>query len=185
MIRLSRHSGIQGIKGIGLGSVGCAGQLVYAQLQALAMNAGFPSNLAPLMSQIALRESGGCPTAHNPGPGEDSYGLWQINVQGNPSLMGALGITDVNQLYDPATNAQAAAWLYGGDPNNINIAWASTVGAASANLTAINSNTNIVIPIAGNTVVNPGTVVAGIDLSQVNWSMVAIGIFAVILLSDI
>jgi hypothetical protein len=93
------------------------------QIVQLAMSAGFPSDVAAQMGAIAMRESGGCATAHNPGPGEDSYGLWQINVQGNPGIMTQLGLSDPTQLYDPATNAAAAALLWGGNPNNLNVAW--------------------------------------------------------------
>jgi cell wall-associated NlpC family hydrolase len=52
------------------------------------------------MTAVALAESNGNPGAHNPN-GENSQGLWQINVAAHTDLAG----TD---LYDPLTNAQAA-----------------------------------------------------------------------------
>lgn len=102
----------------GLGST-----LTPDQIYSTALGAGFPPSVATQMTAIALRESSGNPGATNLSSTEQSYGLWQINVQGNPGLMSALGITDPSQLLDPATNARAAAYLYGGNPNNLNVAW--------------------------------------------------------------
>jgi hypothetical protein len=112
----------------GLGATG----LTPVQILQTAIAAGFPEPVAIQMTAIALRESAGIPTATNlraPGsssatdPGEQSYGLWQINVAGNPSLMAQLGITDPSQLLDPETNARAAYLLYNNNPNNLNVAW--------------------------------------------------------------
>ena len=52
------------------------------------------------MTAIALAESGGTAGAHNP-RGEDSRGLWQINVAAHPTCAG-------DDLYDPLDNARAA-----------------------------------------------------------------------------
>lgn len=109
-----------GLSGFG---AACTPILSTTDIYNLALGAGFPPSTAQTMTAVALRESAGCPNAHNPGPGEDSYGLWQINIQGNPGLMPALGLTDPTQLYDPATNAAAAAWLWGGNDANLAIAW--------------------------------------------------------------
>jgi Putative peptidoglycan binding domain/Lysozyme like domain len=49
---------------------------------------------------IALAESSGNTTAHN-SRGEDSRGLWQINLRSHPGLANG-------DLYDPTTNAEAA-----------------------------------------------------------------------------
>ena len=70
---------------------------------------------------IAQRESSWNASAHNGnrGTSDNSYGLWQINMLGNmgPSRRSALGLSSNEQLFDPATNAAAAYWLYeqGGD----------------------------------------------------------------------
>jgi hypothetical protein len=107
------------------------------QIAQYAMGAGFPPATAQWMAAIALRESGGNPYAHNPGTAavpEDSYGLWQINVRANPGVLSALGLTDPTQLYDPATNARAAAWLWAGNDNNILIAWRATSGPPTQDL---------------------------------------------------
>lgn len=88
----------------------------YASLKALAKNAGFPDSLLDTMARIALAESGGNPSAHNgnAGTGDNSYGLWQINMIGplGANRRAALRIASNDQLYDPATNARAAHYIY-------------------------------------------------------------------------
>ena len=88
-----------GAKG-GFTSVTGIGKLNFAELQALASNAGFsdPSTAAA----IALAESSGNPNA----VGDlnitgGSVGLWQINLKAHPEYTAA-------QLTDPQTNANAA-----------------------------------------------------------------------------
>lgn len=107
----------------GLGASCGTSVLSPGDLYNLATSVGFDSDTAVTMAAVALRESGGCPTAHNPGPGEDSYGLWQINIQGNPGIVSALGLSSPTDLYDPSTNAQAAYYLYAGNPANLDVAW--------------------------------------------------------------
>lgn len=77
------------------------------------------------MVAIALRESAGCPTATNLVPPDNSWGLWQINVNpgANQGVLAALGLSDPSQLLDPATNAAAAFMIWGGSPNNLQVAW--------------------------------------------------------------
>ena len=48
-------------------------------IYAVARQAGFSPDQAVTMTAIAMAESGGNPGAHNPN-GEDSRGLWQINM---------------------------------------------------------------------------------------------------------
>ena len=59
-----------------------------------------------------MAESGGRATAHNPNrsTGDNSYGLWQINMidQLGTERRRQLGIADDSALFDPATNAKAA-----------------------------------------------------------------------------
>ena len=109
-----------GISGM---AAACMNKLTPEQIIQTASSAGFPPDVATEMTAVALRESAGCATAHNPGPGEDSYGLWQINVQGNPGIMRQLGITDPSQLLDPSVNAKAAYLIWGGNPANLDVAW--------------------------------------------------------------
>jgi hypothetical protein len=106
----------------GLGALGAV-SLTAGQIYQTALGAGFPADVATQMTAIALRESAGQPTAVNLGPGEKSYGLWQINIQGNPSLMARLGLSDPSDLLDPATNARAAYLLWGGNPANLDANW--------------------------------------------------------------
>jgi hypothetical protein len=93
----------------------------------LARNAGFPPVVAVTMTAIALRESGGDASLHNgnAASGDDSWGLWQINMLSPQvaALAKANGIVDEKQLLDPATNARIAHALWGGHNNNLNIAW--------------------------------------------------------------
>ena len=102
------------------------GRLSALQLFDIARAAGFPSDTAVKMVAIALRESGGDPNAHNGVPPDDSYGLWQINMLGKllPQRLQLFGIPRASDLFDPATNARAAYILWGGNDNNLNVAWA-------------------------------------------------------------
>lgn len=56
-------------------------------------------------------ESGGDPNAHNTNirTGDNSYGLWQINMLGKlaPERLVLFGIRSNNELFDPQTNARA------------------------------------------------------------------------------
>jgi hypothetical protein len=118
------------VAGLGMGAACSTPVLTPDQIYQVARAAGFPAPVdggplgnAQTMVAIALRESGGCAGAHNPGPGEDSWGLWQINVQGNPGILAQLGLTSPSQLTDPATNAAAAFLMWGGNDANLNVAW--------------------------------------------------------------
>lgn len=70
-----------------------------------AREAGFSPDQATTMTAIALAESGGNIDA-NATVGEDSRGLWQINVQAHGEKYG--------DLWDPANNARAAFAVSGG-----------------------------------------------------------------------
>ena len=86
------------------------------ELQTLATNAGFPSDLAPTIAAIAMGESSGNPRAHNPDStsGDNSYGLMQINMLGDmgPSRRQQFGLKSNEELFDPATNFRAAFDIY-------------------------------------------------------------------------
>ena len=83
-----------------------------------ALRAGFSPNgeEAVTATAIALAESGGDPHAHNDNAstGDDSYGLWQINMIGDigPERRKVLGLTRNEELFDPATNARAARHVF-------------------------------------------------------------------------
>jgi len=85
-----------------------AGNSLLGWLQA----AGFKGKALKTAWAIAKRESGGRPEAYNPnrGTGDDSYGLFQINMLGNlgPARRKQYGLKANEDLYDPATNARVA-----------------------------------------------------------------------------
>jgi tape measure domain-containing protein len=97
------------------GSVG-RGQLKVGQLKALAMAAGFNDRDASIMAAIAMAESGGRSNAHNnnAATGDNSYGLWQVNMLGRmgPQRRQAFGIGSNEALFDPAVNASAARKVF-------------------------------------------------------------------------
>jgi cell wall-associated NlpC family hydrolase len=71
------------------------------QIYGFARRAGFSPDESATMTAIALAESGGNSKAHNP-RGEDSRGLWQINVRAHPTFASKFN------LFDPQDNARAA-----------------------------------------------------------------------------
>ena len=88
-------------------------------LAALLRKAGFPEDKVPLMVNIAKRESGLRPDAHNPNAatGDNSYGLFQINMIGNlgPARLkeyADIGVTSYEDLKDPWKNVQAAKKVF-------------------------------------------------------------------------
>lgn len=86
------------------------------QIRDLAQQAGFPDNQLDMAVEVAMKESGGNPRAHNgnASTGDNSYGLWQINMIGSmgPVRRKDFKISSNEQLFDPATNARAAKRIY-------------------------------------------------------------------------
>lgn len=82
----------------------------------VALNAGFSGGALTTAVAIALAESSGNPRAHNTNAatGDNSYGLWQINMIGamGPARRKQFGIASNDDLFDPSTNARAAMMLY-------------------------------------------------------------------------
>lgn len=74
--------------------------------------AGFTGPQLQMANAIMLAESGGRPTAHNPnaGTGDNSYGLFQINMLGGmgPARRRQFGLSSNEALFDPLTNAKVA-----------------------------------------------------------------------------
>lgn len=74
--------------------------------------AGFRGDSLKKAYAIAMRESGGRPTAFNPdvSTGDQSYGLFQINMLGNlgPARRKQFGLTSNEELLNPEKNAQVA-----------------------------------------------------------------------------
>lgn len=65
-----------------------------------------------MLASVVMPESGGRPWAHNPNAstGDNSYGLWQINMLGamGPERRRWFGISSNEQLFNPVVNARAA-----------------------------------------------------------------------------
>jgi hypothetical protein len=87
-----------------------------SQVYQLARGAGFSSSQADTMTQIAYKESGWNASAYNgnAGTGDNSYGLWQINMLGSmgPSRRKQFGLKSNSDLFNPATNARAARGIW-------------------------------------------------------------------------
>lgn len=77
------------------------GVLSIPSIYQAALSAGFTPEQASTWTAIALAESGGRVEAHNPS-GEDSRGLWQINIDPN------VRANHWGDLSDPMVNARAA-----------------------------------------------------------------------------
>jgi len=126
-----------GVYGVGMGMGGGLGGMTPAQIYQTAVGAGFPADVAVKMTAISLRETGGTGNTNafyggTPAHPEASYGLWQINYNdpGVKQVAQSVGVTDPNQLFDPEVNARVAFALYGGNPNNLNVAWYIDKGGA-------------------------------------------------------
>ena len=81
----------------------------------LAKGAGLTPERARLAGAVGWMESKGDPNAHNTNAltGDNSYGIWQINMLGDmgPERRAQFGISNNDQLFDPQTNARAMAIL--------------------------------------------------------------------------
>lgn len=134
-----------------------SGKYGVKELIALAKSAGFSDEESIKMSALAMAESGGIPTKrYNPkGSTEDSYGLWQINMdpEYRDYRLGIFGISSVEELYDPVTNVKAAkiiydlqgydAWTtYGGKRYNDNLKDARSVAPSILSSSNQNTETN-------------------------------------------
>jgi hypothetical protein len=88
------------------------GTLSGQQLKEVLQQAGFKGEGLKTAWAIAMRESGGKPSAFNgnAGTGDKSYGLFQINMLGSlgPARLKELGLNSNEDLLDPLTNAKAA-----------------------------------------------------------------------------
>jgi hypothetical protein len=87
-------------------------RLSGVQLAELLSLAGFTGRGHRLAWLVASRESSRRPLAHNQNArtGDDSYGLFQINMIGGlgPDRRRAFGLSSNADLLDPVTNAQVA-----------------------------------------------------------------------------
>ena len=108
----SEQQGQQGQQGSA--SLPTGGTLDAKQIVQVARAAGIPEKDVPLMTAIALAESGGKSGAHNTKYPDNSYGLWQINMLDEPGYMlgeerrKRFGLKSNDELFNPITNAKAA-----------------------------------------------------------------------------
>lgn len=83
--------------------------------------AGFKGEGLRMAYAIAMAESSGSASAHNPnaGTGDNSYGLFQINMLGamGPERRRQYGLASNEALYDPLTNARVAYKMSHGGTN--------------------------------------------------------------------
>lgn len=103
----------------GGGSSGGGTAMTGPEVFRLAQTAWNDDRLATIATQIAWGESSWNPGNRNPdsSTGDNSYGLWQINMLGNlgPDRIrryGHLGLTRNEDLYNPTINAKVAHAVY-------------------------------------------------------------------------
>jgi hypothetical protein len=120
------------------------------QLAGYLRQAGFPEERIPLMVNIAKRESGLNPQAHNPNraTGDNSYGLFQINMIDNLGTarlkqFADIGVRSYEDLKDPWKNVQAAKRVL--DSQGIN-AWTTARAAAKDPAPAFSSTEVDLLP---------------------------------------
>jgi hypothetical protein len=117
------ESSAAGRKQVGRRKAGARVILTPQAIVLVAKGAGFDAPLLPTLCAVALRESAGNPAVHNgnAATGDDSWGLWQINlkVPQIAALLAKNGITNGPQLLDPATNARAYKLLFDSEPNKM------------------------------------------------------------------
>ena len=98
--------------GAGAGTGGTLPANADSNLVSILTQAGFSGSGLATAYAVAKAESGGRPSAHNPhaSTGDDSYGLFQINMLGSlgPDRRKKFGLSSNQDLLDPATNAQVA-----------------------------------------------------------------------------
>lgn len=98
--------------GAGSGGAGAGGQFSTKGAYDLIKAAGGTDEEARTLAAISQAESSGNPGAHNTNAktGDNSYGLWQINMLGRmgPERLAHFGLKSNEDLFDPATNARVA-----------------------------------------------------------------------------
>lgn len=107
----------------GVGSSSYGGEITggNAGLLSILKKAGFKGQGLKTAYAVAMAESGGRRTAHNPNAktGDNSYGLFQINMLGSmgPARRKQYGLKSNEQLFDPLTNAKIAYKMSKGGTN--------------------------------------------------------------------
>ena len=97
-------------------------ELTSKELVELLAAVGFEGKALKTAWAVTMRESRGHPTSHNTNAstGDNSYGLFQINMIGSlgverlAKFKDRIGITKVADLLDPVANAKAAYYMTAG-----------------------------------------------------------------------
>ena len=96
-------------------------QLKPEELKDLLHNVGFRGEALRQAWGTVMKESTGRPMAHNKNSntGDNSYGLFQINMIGNlgPARLKEYGLDSNEDLFDPLTNAEIAYTMSKGGKN--------------------------------------------------------------------
>ena len=102
-------------KVVGLELYEGATELTPLELKDLLSLVGFEGKALKLAWSITMRESRGHPLSHNKSSysGDNSYGLFQINMIGNlgKDRRDKFGLVKDTELLDPVTNAKAAFYM--------------------------------------------------------------------------
>jgi len=89
-----------------------SGQFSEQDLIAVLKSVGFEGRALKEAWAVAMKESTGRPKAHNDNPstGDNSYGLFQINMRGSmgPHRLQKYGLASYEDLFDPYINARVA-----------------------------------------------------------------------------
>ena len=92
-----------------------AKELSDTELKEMLSLVGFEGRALKVAWAVAKKESNGRPRAHNDNisTGDDSYGLFQINMLGSlgNDRREKFGITKNTELFDPVENAKAAYYM--------------------------------------------------------------------------
>ena len=99
-----------------------AKELTSHELVELLAAVGFEGHALKTAWAVVMRESRGNPTSHNKNAntGDNSYGLFQINMIGSlgvdrlAKFQDRIGITNHADLFDPVANAKAAYYMTAG-----------------------------------------------------------------------
>lgn len=106
---------------VGSGGSGGGGGGDRGVLEDAARKAGFTGDALRTAVAIGMAESGGNPHSFNGNvrTGDQSYGLFQINMLGNmgPSRRAQYGLSSNDALFDPYQNARVAYAMSGGGKN--------------------------------------------------------------------
>jgi hypothetical protein len=108
-------------------------RLSAIQLKDLLHNVGFRGEALRQAWGTAMKESTGRPMAHNQNSktGDNSYGLFQINMIGNlgPARLKQFNLEKNEDLFNPLTNAEIAYTMSNGGKN-----WSAWHGLTSSTL---------------------------------------------------